>query len=309
MVFVNRGVRGLFAVSKICASVFTVTAVFSTSNRLSARPRKSLGQHFLADGRIAERILNAAELDPDDVVIEVGPGRGALTGRLTQKAGRVVAVELDQALAQELPGRLNNPANLTVIQGDARTLDTKFLEVVNSGYKVVANLPYYAANPITRHFLELDIPPTLMVIMVQKEVAEAMSASPGKMSLLSVATQFYASAELAFTVPPASFRPAPKVSSAVVRLKRRPAIALDGADIAPFFDLVRAGFSAPRKQLRNSLCHGLKADPEPVTNALGNADVDGKRRAETLTLEEWVTVFRAFSEAGGLRQVPGLAAC
>lgn len=286
-----------------------MTAVSSTSNRLSARPRKSLGQHFLADVRIAERILNAADLGPKDVVIEVGPGRGALTGRLTKRVGRVVAVELDPVLATQLPGRLNNPSNLTVVQGDARTLDLELLESTGSNYKVVANLPYYAANPITRHFLESEIPPTLMVIMVQKEVAEAMSAPAGKMSLLSVATQFYASAELVFTVPPASFRPPPKVSSAVVRLTPRPVIALEEADIAPFFDLVRAGFSAPRKQLRNSLCHGLKAEPEPVSNALKNADVDGKRRAETLTLEEWLTVFRVFSVSGCLRQRLGLATC
>ena len=286
-----------------------MTAVSSTSNHFSSRPRKSLGQHFLADGRIAERILNAAQLDSHDVVIEVGPGKGALTRRLIQRAARVMAVELDQVLARELPGRLDSPANLAVIEGDARTLNMEALELTGLNYKVVANLPYYAANPITRHFLESHIPPGLMVIMVQREVAEAMSAAPGRMSLLSVATQFYASAELVFTVPPASFRPAPKVSSAVVRLKRKPVIALERTDITPFFDLVRAGFSAPRKQLRNALTHGLKWDSEPVSNALHKADVDGRRRAETLTLEEWLTIFRVFSDSGCLRQLPGVAAC
>ena len=277
-----------------------MTAVSFTSNRFSSRPRKSLGQHFLVDGRIAERILNAAELEPGDVVIEVGPGKGALTRRLTQRVASVVAVELDKVLARELTGKLNYPENLTVIEADARTLDMEALEVFDSNYKVVANLPYYAANPITRHFLESGLPPRLMVVMVQKEVAESMSASPGKMSLLSVAIQFYASAELVFTVPPASFRPAPKVSSAVVRLKRKSVTALEGNDISPFFDLVRAGFSAPRKQLRNSLCHGLKTDLEPVSDVLRKADVDGKRRAETLTLEEWLTVFSVCSESGCL---------
>ena len=282
-----------------------MTAVSSASERFSTRPRKSLGQHYLVDARIAERILSAAELDPEDVVIEVGPGKGALTRRLTHRVASVVAVELDQVLARELPARLNHPENLAVIEGDARTLAMESLEVVDSNYKVVANLPYYAANFITRHFLESDLPPRLMVIMVQKEVAESMSASPGKMSLLSVATQFYASAELVFTVPPASFRPAPKVSSAVVRLKRKPVTALEGTDISPFFDLVRAGFSAPRKQLRNSLCHGLKADPQPVSDALRKSDVDGRRRAETLTLEEWLTVFRVCSESGCLGSSQG----
>ena len=171
----------------------------------SRRPRKSLGQHFLTDTRIAARIVDAAALDADDTVVEVGPGRGVLTRRLVEAAGRVIAVELDPSLAAELPGRLGEPHNLTVVHGDARAIDLSGFtapdRLRDGSWKVVANLPYYAASPIVRRFLESDPHPALMVVMVQREVAEAMCASPGSMSLLSVATQFYAVATVVTQVP------------------------------------------------------------------------------------------------------------
>ena len=290
-------------------SPFVVTAVLSTSQPGYARPRKSLGQHFLADGRIAGRILDAALLAPEDVVVEIGPGRGALTRRLAPRVARVVAVELDRALADQLPERLGRPDNLTVLHEDARTVEPGVFEELGGDYKVVANLPYYAANPIVRRFLEFDCPPSLLVVMVQREVADAMTASPGRMSLLSVATQFYCEATRICAVPASSFRPAPKVSSAVVRLTRRPMVALDKASVDLFFDLVRAGFRAPRKQLRNSLCQALKMDPPWVSRVLEQAGVDGARRAETLTLEEWVTLYRVYSAESLAAGRNGVATC
>ena len=256
------------------------------------RPRKALGQHFLADPNILNRIVAASELSADDVVLEVGPGRGALSRRLVERAGSVVAVELDPYLAAELPQRLGNPPNLRVVAADARTVNLADL-VGNAPYKVVSNLPYYAANPILRHFLESDTPPTLLVLMLQKEVAQSVTARPGRMGLLSVAVQCYADARMVCTVPPRAFRPPPRVSSAVVRLdvKTHPAVPRQAAE--GFFTVVRAGFSAPRKQLRNSIGHGLGVTAESAARLLAASEIDGTRRPGTLTVEEWVRVHQA----------------
>ena len=263
------------------------TAVASTPAR---RRRKSLGQHFLADARIANRIVEAAGSDGWDTVLEIGPGAGVLTRRLVEQAGRVVAVELDARLSEELPERLRFPANLEVVRGDGREIDPDELVGVAKPYKVVANLPYYAAAPIVRRFLEVVRPPTLMVVMVQREVADAMNAKPGEFTLLSVATQFYAEPSVVAQVPARSFRPPPKVSSTVLKLAVRQEPAAMVADREAFFALVRAGFSAPRKQLRNSLMHGTGASSETVAGSLEAAGIDAQRRPATLGIEEWAAL-------------------
>ncbi len=258
------------------------------------RRRKSLGQHFLADARIANRIVAAAEPDGSDTVLEIGPGAGVLTRRLVEQAGRVVAVELDQRLGEELPERLAFPTNLEVVQGDGRDVEVDDLVGAGAPYKVVANLPYYAAAPIVRRFLETVRPPTLMVVMVQREVADAMNASPGGFTLLSVATQFYAEPSVVAQVPPRCFRPPPKVSSTVLKLAVRAEPAATVADRAAFFALVRAGFSAPRKQLRNSLMQGTGSSAEAVSAALDDAGIDGRRRPATLGIGEWAALDAAW---------------
>ena len=258
------------------------------------RARKSLGQHHLVDDLVLGRILAAAELTEEAVVLEVGPGLGTLTRGLVERVSRVIAVEMDPRLAASLPSRLGHPANLTTVEADARTMDIGSLVGKEPGYKVVANLPYYAANPIVRRLLEAEPKPGLMVFMVQQEVARVMVAEPGRMGLLSVATQYYAQPSLVCDVPPAAFRPPPKVTSAVVRLEVRPQPAVAVADQEAFFALVRAGFSAPRKQLRNSLSHGLGVPGAEVGQLLDGLDLDGSRRAETLTLDEWAAVYRGW---------------
>ncbi len=263
-----------------------------------SRPRKSLGQHFLHDSRVVQRIVDAAELNPGDTVVEIGPGRGVLTKRLVQQAGQVIAVELDPQLCRELPSRLDFPDNLLCVNADARMADLPSLvtggESPDAGtYKVVGNLPYYAANPIIRRTLESSAPPALALFMVQKEVADSMTAAPGKMGLLSVATQFYADARRVCSVPPSAFRPAPKVRSAVVKLVIRKEPAVQVGDCDEFFDVVRAGFSAPRKQLHNSLGHGLGLDAAASYALLGIAGIDGRRRPSTLSVEEWGQVYAA----------------
>lgn len=264
----------------------------STPQRFKAR--KSLGQHYLFDTAMLDRILAAAELTETDIVLEVGPGLGSLTRGLVEKVSRVIAVEMDPHLAASLPSRLGNPSNLTTVEADARTMDIASMVGNQPCYKVVANLPYYAANPIVRRLLEAEPKPGLMVFMVQQEVARVMVAEPGRMGLLSVATQYYAHAALVCEVPPDAFRPPPKVTSAVVRLDIRPEPAVAVADREDFFALVRAGFSAPRKTLRNSLSHGLGVPGALVGQLLEGMDLDGRRRAETLTLDEWAAVYHGW---------------
>ena len=263
------------------------TAIAPTPVR---RRRKALGQHFLADTRIANRIVAAAELAGSDTVLEIGPGAGVLTRRLVEQAGRVVAVELDQRLGEELPEKLGFPTNLEVVQGDGREVDVDELVGAGTSYKLVANLPYYAAAPIVRRFLETVRPPTLMVVMVQREVADAMNARPGEFTLLSVATRFYAEPSVVTQAPARCFRPPPKVSSTVLRLAVRPEPAVAVSDREAFFALVRSGFSAPRKQLRNSLMQGTGAAAETVSTTLEEAGIDAQRRPATLGIAEWAAL-------------------
>ncbi len=263
------------------------------------RPRKSLGQHFLTDGRVANRIVAAAEPTDGDTILEIGPGTGFLTRRLLERAGQVIAVELDATLAAELPARLDDPPNLNVRHGDARNVEIADLVGRETPYKLVANLPYYAAAPIVRRFLETDTPPSILVVMVQREVAAAMTAAPGAMTLISVATQFYAAPSVVTHVPPRCFRPPPKVSSSLVRLDVRQEPATPVNNRESFFALVRAGFRAPRKTLRNSLAQGTAAPPAVVEAISAGVGIDPMRRPATLSIAEWAAL-----DAGWPDQVP-----
>ncbi len=262
-----------------------------------AGPRKYLGQHFLANSRVTAKILEAAELDLDDFVVEIGPGRGALTRRLVEQVRRVVAVELDSELARDLPQRLDHPANLTSVEADARVVNMAELIAPETRYKVVANLPYYAANPILRRLLESQPKPDLIVAMVQQEVAKNMVASPGDMGILSVATQFYAKATMVCSVPPKCFRPPPKVTSAVVRLDVLPSPVAVLASEKDFFTVVRGGFAAPRKQIRNSFSQGLSIETSVAGAILAEAGIDARRRPQTLEINEWVQIYQEWSKS------------
>jgi len=255
------------------------------------RARKSLGQHFLVDASVLQTIIEAAELSSADTVIEVGPGLGILTAELVKRAGNVVAVELDTKLASLLKRRLASLANLRVINADVLKLSPSELLEEKSHYKVVANIPYYITSPVLRHFVEASPKPSLMVVMVQKEVGEAIVAGPGKMSLLAVSLQVYSKPRIISHVPAQCFYPQPKVDSVIVRFDLLSEPAVKVADMDGFFDLVRAGFSLPRKQLHNSLAHSLGMEPAEITLSLEAANIDSKRRAETLSLEEWVMLY------------------
>jgi len=266
------------------------------------KPKKRLGQHFLIDEAVLERILSAAELGPGDTVVEIGPGLGILTEGLAKRGARVIAVELDSKLVALLKKRLATFPDVKVIRADilkvtARQLlqnDLSASEPTRS-YKVVANLPYYITSPVLRHFLEVQPRPSEMVVMVQKEVGEAIAATPGKMSLLSVKTQFYSKPSIISYVPAASFYPPPKVDSVILRLDVYSQPPIEVSDVAGFFDIVMHGFSSPRKQLRNSLAHSLEMPPNRVALLLEEAGIEGKRRAETLSLEEWRELWRIFA--------------
>jgi 16S rRNA (adenine1518-N6/adenine1519-N6)-dimethyltransferase len=258
------------------------------------RARKGLGQHFLIDGGVLEAVIAAAELDSDDLVVEVGPGLGILTRELARKAGGVIAVELDDKLAALLKKTLASFNNVTIVNGDVLKIEPEGL-VKGRGYKVVANLPYYITSPVLRHFLEAEAKPEAMVVMVQKEVAEAIAAKPGDMSLLSVSVQFYGEPRIITIVPAESFYPAPKIDSAILKIDIYPEPRVD-VDEKGFFDTVRAGFAAPRKQLANSLAKGLGREKSAVLPFLQKAKIDPSRRAETLSIGEWAALQRVLGE-------------
>ena len=270
--------------------------------QFGVKPRKSLGQHFLIDETVLECILSAAELNPGDIVVEVGPGLGILTEGLAKQGAQVIAVELDRKLVTLLKRRLTAFPDVKIINADIlRVTPRQILESKSAvsalfqGYKVIANLPYYITSPLLRHFFEALPQPSEMIVMVQKEVGEAMVAKPGNMSLLSVKTQFYSKPTIVSYVPPSSFYPPPKVDSVILRLDVYSQPPIDVPNPASFFDVVMHGFSSPRKQLRNSLAHSLDMPPSQVTLLLEKTGIEGERRAETLSLEEWRELWKVFA--------------
>jgi len=261
------------------------------------RPRKSLGQHFLVDRAHLARIVAAAEVEPDDVVLEIGPGLGVLTDALASRARRVVAVEIDAQMRRILADTLRHRDNVTVIPADILKADPgTLIRSTPAGsaepprYKVVANLPYNITSAVLRHLLEAPDRPSLVVVMVQREVADRILAAPGDLSVLAVAVQFYAEVSRVSIVPATAFHPRPKVDSAVLRLTVRSAPPVPVPDVAAFFRVVRAGFGQKRKQLRNSLASGLSLPPATAAAVLATAGIDPARRAETLNLAEWAAL-------------------
>lgn len=266
-------------------------------NRFKLRADKKLGQNFLIDENVVRQIVAAAELSEADTVLEVGPGIGTLTQGLAESKARVVAVELDTRLLPVLATTLNGYDNVRVVHGDI--LKVNIMEEVGApSFKVCANLPYYITTPIIFALLEKRLPMERLVAMVQKEVAERMAAQPGgkEYGALSVAIQYYTEPEIAFIVPPTSFIPAPAVESAVIVCKRRIKPPVEVCDEGLFFRVVKAAFSLRRKMLSNSLKNmGIKS--EQVAKWLELAGVDGKRRAETLSLEDFAKLTNSFNEA------------
>lgn len=265
--------------------------------RRGLRPRKRFGQNFLVDERILGKIVAAAELSPGDVVLEVGPGLGTLTGALAERAGRVVAVEIDRDLIALLAETVGRRPNVRLVEGDFLALPLDDLLPADcAAYKAVANLPYYITSPVILKFLTGGRPWERLVFMVQREVAERLAARPGSKAYgsLSVFLQFHATLEFVTRVPRTAFFPPPEVDSAVVVLDPRPAPLPPGPEREVFFRMVRAAFGQRRKTLANALAGG--GFPEPaVAEALAASGLEGRRRGETLALEELVALARCLS--------------
>lgn len=249
-------------------------------------PKKGLGQNFLVDRSALRKVVEAAEIPPQAAVLEVGAGLGTLTQGLAAAARRVVAVELDAQLLPALRQATAAYPNVSVVQGDMLALDPAEL-MGEEGYFVVANIPYYITSALIRHLLEAPVKPARLVLTVQREVARRICAQPGEMSLLALSVQVYGRPSVAARIPAGAFYPPPKVDSAVVRvdLFLEPFIPADRLE--EFFRLAHAGFGQKRKTLRNSLSAGLHISPSEAAARLENACVDPRRRAETLSLEEW----------------------
>ncbi|MFN3633119.1 MULTISPECIES: 16S rRNA (adenine(1518)-N(6)/adenine(1519)-N(6))-dimethyltransferase RsmA [Exiguobacterium] len=258
--------------------------------------KKSLGQNFLIDLNILNKIVDAAELGEASGVLEIGPGIGSLTEQSAKRAQKVVALEIDQRLLPILEDTMSPYPHVHVIHGDALELDIRDIverEFFSQGIEdisVVANLPYYVTTPIIMRLLESRIKFRSLVMMIQKEVAERIGAKPGTKAYgsLSIAIQYYAEANVSFIVPKSVFMPAPNVDSAVITLKMRPKPAVDVKNEAFFFEIARASFAQRRKTILNNLTNHLGKDKKmEIEQFLGEAGIDSKRRGETLSLEEF----------------------
>lgn len=259
-------------------------------------PRKSLGQNFLIDPNTLDKIVAAADLKSDDTVLEIGPGTGAMTTRLAQVVKRVIAIELDNRMEAVLRDVLamDRLTNVNILIADILQVNIPNL-LDGEPFVVVANVPYYITSAIMRHLLESQHRPRRLVLTVQLEVAERITAKPGDMSLLAVSTQYYAQTRMIARLKPSVFWPRPEVDSAVVRLDPYDVPPVDAPDDKTFFRVVRAGFAQKRKQLKNAFGGGVGLSHADAAIMLELANIDPTRRAETLSLDEWAALARAYA--------------
>lgn len=282
--------------------LFSKRDVKNLLKKYQISPSKRLGQNFLIDKTVIKKIIKAADLQPDDIVLEIGPGIGNLTTELAKKAKKVIAVEKDPRMCQILKETLRDFKNIEIINQNILTW-----EVFPSKYKVVGNLPFYLTAPVIRQFLELmeigypsnKFPPTEMVLVVQKEVGQRICAKPGKMSILAVSVQIYARPEIISYISKKSFWPQPKVDSAIIKLKVKSEKLKIDKDL--FFRIVKAGFKQPRKQLINNLSKEFllvskqeKMEKEKVKKWLLENDIQPSQRAETLSINDWLKLIKSF---------------
>jgi len=285
---------------------------------MKIKPKKSLGQNFLIDNNVIQKIIEHADLKKDDVVLEIGPGKGVLTEALAAKCQKVIAIEIDQNLIPVLQNRFKENKKIEIIQGDILKIFNfqfsppaggfKQFSISNSqisndnakkqkavSYKLIANLPYYITSPIIRKFLEAEIPPQEMILMVQKEVAERIVAKKGKMSILAVSVQYYAKAEILFLVGKESFDPVPEVDSAVIKITNNlQQTTYNKSETDNFFRIVRAGFCAKRKTLANNLANSLHIERKEAEEKLAQICIASNARPQELSVEEWKKLAELF---------------
>jgi 16S rRNA (adenine1518-N6/adenine1519-N6)-dimethyltransferase len=254
-------------------------------------PKKGLGQHFLIEKRVFKKIIDSAQLSLRDLVLEIGPGIGNLTQELAKRVKKVIAVEKDPRMVEILKEVLRDFKNVEIIQGDILKIPNSEFKIQN--FKIVANIPYYLTAPLIRKFLEFKNQPKLIVLLVQKEVAQRILSQPPKMNLLAISVQFYSQPEIISYVSKNSFWPKPQVESAIIRIIPRP-IPFSKGLVENFFKIVKAGFSHPRKQLLNNLSQELKLKKKEVEDWLLKEKIQPNQRAETLSLEDWLSLTKSF---------------
>jgi len=279
-------------------SLVSVRDIKNLLKRYKVHPLKRLGQIFLIDKGVIRKIIEAADLELEDVILEIGPGLGAITQEMAKKVKKIIGIEKDLKMTEILKETLKDCKNVEIVLGDILKIENWKLKIKN--YKVVANLPFYLTAPVIRQFLETIEPrPQQMVLVVQKEAAQRICAKPPEMSILAVSVQFYAKPEIVIFVSKKSFWPQPKVDSAILRIN--PLMTTDKKLINTdlFFKVVRAGFSHPRKQLINNLSKEFlpagrqgKLNREEVKDWLLKNNIQPEQRAETLTVENWISLTR-----------------
>ena len=266
--------------------------------KYEARPSKGLGQNFLIDQNVLDKIIQAADIKSNNVILEVGPGLGTLTQELAKKAKKVIAIEKDKTMVEVLKETLEDFKNVQVINGDILKSDTR--PYTQKPYKIVANIPYYLTSPLIRKFLEEKNPPEEIILMLQKEVAKRICSKPPQMSLLAVSVQFYAEAKIISYVSKNCFWPSPKVDSAIIKIK--PQAGSGGGQVGTdlFFKVVKAGFIQPRKQLVNNLTtlkssNGVELTKEQVFVWLLKNNIKPSQRSETLNVSDWINLAKSFN--------------
>ena len=274
------------------SSTQSISAILKNHN---LRPDKSLGQNFLTDPNILDQIVRIAGVTATDTVLEIGAGLGHLTAQLARSARAVTAVELDGRFIPILSERLAPYANITLVEGDILQLNNADLVQVDD-YLVVANIPYYITSRILRKLLEAKLKPREIILTIQYEVARRVCAESGKLSLLALSVQMYGKPRLAMRIPAGAFYPPPKVDSAVIKIDLHPDPLLPDPQREIFFQLIKAGFLHKRKTLRNSISKGLGWSPDQAAELLLSGGIDPLRRAETLSIPEWLELTSVYEK-------------
>ena len=261
---------------------------------LEPRPIKRLGQNWLRDPNVIQKMVKSADLKPTDLVIEIGPGTGAITRLLAKEAGEVLAYEIDPGLALKLKQELHWAKNVQVKE---QNILAQGFELPQRTYKVVASLPYYITSPILEILLRANQIASVIILMVQWEVAEKITALPPNSSYLANFVRLFSEPEIISKVSPGAFFPRPQVDSAILRLKTLPTPFIPHAEAEQMMSLLHAGFAEPRKQLHNSLAVGLQTDASQAKALLQLANIDSERRAETLSTPEWLKLYEVIKKA------------
>jgi len=265
-------------------NLFSPSEIKELLSKYETRPSKGLGQNFLIDKNVLGKIIESAGIKPNEVILEVGPGIGTLTQELAKLAKKVIAVEKDKTMCEILKGTLKDYKNVKVINADILRYKLQRPKGY-PGYKLIANIPYYLTSPLIRKFLECENPPQEMILMLQKEVAQRICAKPPDMSLLAASVQFYADAKIISYVSKNCFWPSPKVDSAIIKIIPKNVGCPTPPE--PFFKIVKAGFSQPRKQLAGNLSKSLKLKREESESWLKKNNICPSQRAETLSVADW----------------------